>query len=439
MRGVKVVTIGGGSSYTPELIDGFLKRYDTLPIRELWLVDIPEGKEKLRVVSDFARRMVKRAGVPMEIYTTLDRKEALSGADFVVTQLRAGQLEARIKDERIPLKYGVLGQETNGAGGLFKGMRTIPVIMDICRDMEELCPGAWLINFTNPVGMVMEGINRYSSFKRVIGLCNVPYGMHKAIAQMLEKPMDEVKVTMGGLNHLVYVTKVEINGRDLTADILKNWGAQGVVKNIKALSWDHDFITELGVLPCSYHRYYYMAKEYLAESIEKYEKHETRAELVKAVEGELFQLYQDENLTEQPEQLSQRGGAFYSDSACSLINSIYNDKGDIQVVNTVNRGAIVNFKEDEIVEVSCKITKKGPIPVAVGEMPSAVNGLMQQVKSFEIAGSAAAVSGEYKKALMALMINPLVASQETAKAVLDELLEAHKEYLPQFFKKEQER
>lgn len=432
-QGVKIVTIGGGSSYTPELVDGFIKRYDTLPVRELWLVDIPAGEEKLRIVSTFAKRMVKKAGIPMEIHTTLDRRKALEGADFVTTQLRVGLLEARIKDERIPLKHGILGQETNGAGGLFKGMRTIPVIMDICRDIEEICPNAWLINFTNPVGMVMEGINRYSNWKKIIGLCNVPYGMHKAIADMLKRPMEDLKVTMGGLNHMVFVTKVELDGKDITKQVLDEWGAQGVVKNIKAITWDNAFVKELGVLPCSYHRYFYMAKEYLEEAIEKYEKHETRAESVKQVEDELFELYKDPDLVEKPELLQQRGGAFYSDSACNLINSIYNDKGDIQVVNTVNHGAIRNFKDEETVEVSCKITKDGPIPVEVGELPYPVNGLIQQIKSFEIAGSAAAVTGDYNKALMALIINPLVASQKTAREVLDELLEAHKAFLPQFF------
>ncbi len=430
---IKIVTIGGGSSYTPELVDGFIKRYETLPVRELWFVDIPEGEEKLHIVAEFARRMVQKAGVPMQIHATLDRRKALEGADFVTTQLRVGQLQARVKDERIPLKHGILGQETNGAGGLFKGMRTIPVLLDICKDMEELCPIAWLINFTNPVGMVLEGIQRYSNFKRIIGLCNVPYGMHKAVADKLERSMDEVKVTMGGLNHMVYVTKVETDGKDVTKEVVSSWGTGGVVKNIKAVVWDTDFVKELGVLPCSYHRYYYMEKEYLAEAIEKYEKHETRAELVEEVERELFEQYKDLQLAEKPELLSQRGGAYYSDSACNLINSIYNDLGDIQVVNTVNAGAIENFKENEIVEVSCKITKDGPVPIRVGEMPSAVNGLMQQIKSFEIAGSEAAVTGSYNKALLALMINPLVASQKEARAVLDELLEAHKEYLPQFF------
>lgn len=174
--GIKIATIGGGSSYTPELVEGFIKRYDTLPVRELWLVDVPEGEEKLNIVSALARRMVKAAGIPMEIYTTLNREEALQGADFVTTQLRVGQLQARIKDERIPLSHGILGQETNGAGGLFDGMRTIPVIMDICRDMQKICPKAWLINFTNPVGMVMQAIQTYTDFDRIIGLCNVPIG-----------------------------------------------------------------------------------------------------------------------------------------------------------------------------------------------------------------------------------------------------------------------
>lgn len=433
-KGVKIATIGGGSSYTPELVDGFLKRYDTLPVRELWLVDVPEGEEKMNIVAELARRMVKKAGVPMEIHTTLCRDEALEGADFVTTQLRVGQLQARIKDERIPLSHGILGQETNGAGGLFKGMRTIPVIMDICRDMQKLCPDAWLINFTNPVGMVMEAIKEYTDFDKIIGLCNVPIGMHKAIAEILDLSMEKVDVTFGGLNHMVFVTRVVAEGKDVTKEVLEHWGDQSI-KNIKGVVWNPDFVKEMGVLPCSYHRYYYMTKEYLEEALEKYEKHEVRAEFVKGVEDELFALYKDTELCEKPALLEQRGGAYYSDAACNLINSLYNDKRDIQVVNTVNHGAIDNFGEEEAVEVSCVITKNGPVPVRVGSLPKAVNGLVQQIKSFEVAGSAAAVTGDRNKALLALMINPLVMSQNTAEVVLDEMLEAHREYLPQFFQK----
>lgn len=433
-KSVKIVTIGGGSSYTPELVEGFIKRYDSLPVKELWLVDIESGKEKMEIVANLARRMVKQAGIPMEIHTTLNRREALRDADFVTTQLRVGGLLARIKDERIPLSHGILGQETNGAGGLFKGMRTIPVIMDICKDMEEICKDAWLINFTNPVGMVMEGIKRHTNFQKIIGLCNVPIGMYKAIADLMGRKIEEVEVTFGGLNHMVFATKVMIDGVDVTKEAIKKWGNQ-TVKNIKGVIWEPDFLEGLEVLPCSYHRYYYMTKEYLEEALEKFKEHKVRAEFVKEVENQLFEIYKDPELCEKPKLLEERGGAYYSDAACSLIDSIYNDKGDIQVVNTVNNNAIKNFESDEIIEASCKITKNGPMPVEIGELPKAVNGLIQQIKSFEVIGSRAAVTGDKKIALLALMINPLVMSQKTAKIVLDELLEAHKEYLPQFFNK----
>ena len=306
-EGIKIATIGGGSSYTPELIEGFLRRYDSLPVRELWLVDVPEGQAKLEIVAGLAKRMVKRAGVPMRIITTLDRRAALKGADFVTTQLRVGQLQARIKDERIPLSHGILGQETNGAGGLFNGLRTIPVIMDICRDMQELCPDAWLINFTNPVGMVMEGIHRYTGFRKIIGLCNVPIGMHKAIASLLNRKEDGVSVKFGGLNHMVFATQVIVDGQDVTKKVLRLWGDQSV-KNIKGVVWNPDFIQELGVLPCSYHRYYYMTQEYLEEELDQYSRHEVRAEFVKGVEDKLFKLYQDETLCEKPKLLEERGG-----------------------------------------------------------------------------------------------------------------------------------
>lgn len=430
--GVKIVTIGGGSSYTPELVEGFIKRYDSLPVDELWLVDIEEGKEKLEIVAALARRQIEKAKLPMKLYTTLDRRQALPGADFVTTQMRVGLLDARIKDERIPLSHGMLGQETNGAGGLFKGLRTIPVILDICKDIKELCPNAWLINFTNPAGMVTEAINRYGVHKKAIGLCNVPINMHISIAEILELPREDVEVHFGGLNHMVYATKVLVNGEDRTAEALDKWGTMSM-NNITGISWNKSFVDTLGVMPCPYHRYFYMAKEYLAEAIEKFEHNGTRAEMVKQVEKDLFELYKNPELDEKPELLSKRGGAYYSDAACNLICSIYSDKGDIQVVNTLNTGrAIENFEEDEIVEVSCRITKDGPIPLKIGALPKATNGLIQEIKSFELASVEAAVSGDYNKALLAMMINPLVGSQKLAITVLDELLMAHRKYLPQF-------
>jgi 6-phospho-beta-glucosidase len=438
-KGVKIVTIGGGSSYTPELIEGFIKRYDELPVRELWLVDIPEGEEKLKIVGELARRMVKKAGVPLDIHLTLDRRRALEGADFVTTQFRVGGLQARAKDEQIPLKYGVIGQETNGPGGLFKGLRTIPVILDIIRDMKELCPDAWLINFTNPAGMVTEAVLRYSDHKKAVGLCNVPIGMRMGVAKLFNVDASRVHIDFAGLNHMVFGLNVYLDGNnimDQLIDRLTNSDKAGMtMRNIADLGWEPDFLKGLKLLPCPYHRYYFQTSKMLEEELEAAKKVGTRAEVVQKLEEELFELYKDPNLNVKPPQLEKRGGAYYSDAACSLICSIYNDKRDIQTVNTQNNGAIASIPSESAVEVNCIITKEGPKPIAVGDLPVAVRGLVQQIKSFERVAAEAAVTGDYYTALVAMTINPLVPSDTIAKQILNEMLEAHKEYLPQFFKR----
>jgi len=435
VKGLKIATIGGGSSYTPELIEGLIKRYDELPVEELWLVDIPAGEEKLNIVGALAKRMVDKAGIPMKIHLTLDRREALRNADFVTTQLRVGLLDARIKDERIPLKYGVIGQETNGPGGLFKGLRTIPVILEIAREMEELCPEAWLINFTNPAGMVTEALLRYSNIKKVVGLCNVPIGMRMGLARILGVEAERIHIDFAGLNHMVYGLNVYLDGRKITSQVidqLTDTQSNITMQNIVNLGWEPDFIRALGVLPCPYHRYYYQTSKMLAEEQEAARTVGTRAEVVKKLEAELFELYKDPNLNYKPPQLEKRGGAYYSEAACNLIHSIVNDKRDIQPVNVQNRGAIMGIPYESAVEVNCIITGEGPIPITVGELPVAVNGLVQQIKSFERVAAEAAVTGEYRTALLAMTINPLVPSDSIAKAILDEMLIAHKDYLPQF-------
>ncbi|PSB70053.1 6-phospho-beta-glucosidase [Bacillus sp. LNXM12-2] len=435
--GIKIVTIGGGSSYTPELVEGFIKRYHELPVKELWLVDIEAGQEKLNIVGALAKRMVEKAGLPIEVHLTLDRREALKDADFVTTQFRVGLLEARAKDERIPLKYGVIGQETNGPGGLFKGLRTIPVILDIVKDMEELCPDAWLVNFTNPAGMVTEAVLRYTNLKKVVGLCNVPIGMKMGIAKALDVDVERIEVQFAGLNHMVYGLDVYLDGvsiMDQVLDELGNPNSQWSMKNIEAKNWEPSFVKGLGVIPCPYHRYYYKTKDMLEEEQKAAQEKGTRAEVVQQVEQELFELYKNPDLSIKPPQLEKRGGAYYSDAACNLISSIYNDKHDIQPVNTVNRGAIASIPAESAVEVNCIITKDGPKPIATGDLPVAVRGLVQQIKSFERVAAEAAVTGDYETALVAMTINPLVPSDEIAKQILDEMLEAHREYLPQFFK-----
>jgi 6-phospho-beta-glucosidase len=434
---IKIATIGGGSSYTPELVEGFIKRYDELPLRELWLVDIEEGREKLEIVGSLAKRMFKKAGLPVQVHLTLDRRAALKDADFVTTQFRVGLLEARSKDEKIPLKYGVLGQETNGPGGLFKGLRTIPVILDIVKDMQELCPEAWLVNFTNPAGMVTEAVLRHSNFRRIVGLCNVPIGMEMGIAKLMNVEHARVRIDFAGLNHMVYGLDVYVDGvsvKDQVIELLTSPENTSFVKNVQGQGWEPEFIRALGVLTCAYHNYYYKSREMVEKEIESAKTLGTRAEVVQKLEHDLFELYKDPNLDIKPPQLEQRGGAYYSDAACRLIASIYNDTRDIQPVNTMNNGAIASIPNDSAVEVSCIITKEGPKPIVMGDLPVAVRGLVQQIKSFERVAAEAAVEGSYEKAILALTINPLVASDTLAKKIVDEMLEAHKAYLPNFFK-----
>lgn len=440
-RKLKVVTIGGGSSYTPELVEGFVKRYDKLPITELWLVDIEAGRHKQEIVGALAKRMVEKAGIPMKVILSYDRREALKDADFVTTQMRVGLLEARIKDERIPLSHGMIGQETNGAAGMFKAFRTIPVILDIVRDMQELCPNAWMINFTNPAGMVTEAVLRYTDFKRVIGLCNVPVNMVNGFARLLNVDPDRVTMEISGLNHHIFATDIFVDGKSVLLQVLEIYqhiSAEDAIsmKNFSTLPFSPGFIRGLNCIPCPYHNYYFFTKEQLEEELEQYKEGNVRGEVVKRVEDELFELYQDPDLCVKPKQLESRGGARYSDAACNLVCSLYNNTGDIQYVDVRNNGAVSNLPDDSAVEIACIITGDGPKPIAVGELKPQINGTIQTIKTFERLVCEAAVTGNRDLAVTALNMNPLCPSDELANLVVDELLEAHKEYLPQFFYKD---
>lgn len=436
-KGIKVVTIGGGSSYTPELVEGFIQRYEQCPIRELWLVDIEEGKEKLEIVGNLAKRMVEKAKLPMEVHLTLNRQEALKEADFVTTQMRIGRLPARVLDERIPLSHGVIGQETNGAGGMFKAFRTIPVILQIVKEMETLCPNAWLINFTNPASMVTEAILRYTNFKKVVGLCNVPIGMVNGIAKIMDVVPDRITMQLSGVNHHVFATDVYLDGKSILNEVVERYAHVDpsdaiAMKNFNALPFSPALIRGLHCIPCPYHNYYYFTKEQLDKELEEFKEGKVRAEVVSVVEKELFELYKDPNLDVKPKQLEQRGGAHYSDAACNLIASLYSNKGDIQYVNVRNCGAISNLPYDSAVEIACIITSDGPKPITVGELKPQINATIQMIKSFERLVCEAAVSGNRDIAIAALNVNPLIPSDKLANILFDELLEAHKAYLPQF-------
>ncbi|MGL4676249.1 MAG: 6-phospho-beta-glucosidase [Brevinema sp.] len=429
---LKIVTIGGGSSYTPEFAEGLIKRSKNMPVAEWWLVDIEDGKEKMEIVGELAQRMFIKAGLDTKVIRTLNRREALQGADFVTTQFRVGLLNARILDERIPLKYNCIGQETNGAGGLFKALRTIPIILDICKDMKEICPNAWLINFTNPAGMVTQAAINEGDFPHTIGLCNVPIGMHKGVAEGLA--VENVELIMAGMNHFVWGLHAYVDGKDRMPEVLDFFinNTDHAPANFSRNKWDPSVIKAMQALPCPYHRYYFASDQMLQEEIQDAQSKGTRAEVVKKLEAELFELYKDPDLKEKPKQLEQRGGAHYSDAACGVIYAIYNDTNDIIVANTKNNSTIRSLPTHAAIEGTCIINKSGAHPLAVEDLPQWMDQWLQLVFSYQDLTVQAATTGHYETLLQAFYINPLTPKGQQAEELIKEMMLAHQEYLPQF-------
>ena len=429
---MKIAVIGGGSSYTPELMEGIINHKDSLPVTEVVLIDIPEGEEKVSINTAFAKRMAEKAGLPISVRYTLDRREGLKDASFVIAQIRVGGLDAREKDERIPLKYDVIGQETTGPGGFFKALRTIPVMLSICRDMEEVCKDAWLINFTNPSGIITEAILKNTKVK-CIGLCNVSINMRYDAAERLSVSPDELDCRFIGLNHLSVMNHAYYQGKDRILDAVSVENTESVVKNIQKDAEMDAVAKELGCLLSPYMQYFYTEKEALQhEKMEAIGLTGTRAAQVKEVEKNLFECYKDVNLREKPAALAKRGGARYSMAAICLIDSIYNDTNDVQVVDVFNNGIIPQLPDDVVIEVNCRIGRNGAAPLA-SDVPASVLGLISQVKAYEEYTIEAAITGDRNKALIALLNNPLIHDVRDAKGILNELLEAHRAYLPAFF------
>ncbi|MCP6766149.1 6-phospho-beta-glucosidase [Klebsiella pneumoniae] len=435
MSGLKIVVIGGGSSYTPELIEGLLNRYHEMPVASLWLVDIEEGKEKVEIIAGLARRMIAKAGLTIEVVATLDRESALRDADFVCSQFRAGCLDARISDERISLKYGLIGQETNGLGGFANACRTIPIALEIAADMERLCPDAWLLNFTNPSGMVTEAILHHSRIKAV-GLCNVPVIMQKGITTLLQCADEkEVVMQVAGLNHFIFVRQILHKGKEWLPEVIAeiNAGRDPLVpRNIPPFRWPSHLLQGLGMIPCAYLRYYYMKDDLLRQELAEAGGEGTRGEVVKQLEKILFDQYRDPHLAVKPKALEGRGGQYYSEAACELMNAIYNDKRIIMHVNTRNNGAISGLPDDCAVEVSSLITASGPLPLNVAPFPEDTLRLLQLMKSFERLTIEAALTGNRHTAWRALMLNPLIVSGEKLELALDEVIAENRQWLPTF-------
>lgn len=433
MEGLKFVIIGGGSSYTPELIEGLIDRYNSLKASEVVLVDIEEGKEKLDTIKELSERMVKRSGLSIKITATINRREALVDAAYVITQFRVGGLNARSSDERIPLKYNTVGQETTGPGGFAKALRTIPVILSIAKEMEELCPNAWLINFTNPSGIVTEAVKTYSSI-RCIGLCNVPINMERHLAEQLNVPVEKVYCEFIGLNHLSWIKKVYVEGVDKTEDLFNQPIFQeSILKNIPSVKGSKELINILKLIPSPYLDYFYFEKAMVEEELESINKGMgTRADKVKEVEKELFKIYANPEVNVKPAQLSERGGSLYSEAALSLIDSIHNNRSHIHVVNVTNMGAIIDLSEDSVIEINCIVNKSGAHPIASGRLPEVVRSLVISVKEYEKFTIKAAVNGDREAAFKALLNHPLIHGADIAQALLEEIFEANKKYLTNF-------
>jgi len=419
--GVKVAVVGAGSTYTPELVEGFVRRIERFPVDELALLDV--DTDRLDVVGGLAGRMLERAGYGGHLILTTDRDEALEGAGFVIVQLRVGGQAARLSDETIPPRFGCVGQETTGPGGFAKALRTIPVVLELAElTARRGAPGAWFVDFTNPTGMVTQAL--IDEGHRALGLCNVAINFQRRFATRFDVQPHQVQLEHVGLNHLSWVRAVMVDGADRLPALLET--------DLRELSREtgmpSELIRALGAVPSYYLRYYYLTREI----VEEQRRGRTRAEEVMEIEARLLEMYRDPNLTEKPELLERRGGAYYSEAAAELVASLAAGTGDVQVVNVRNAGAIPNLPLDDVVEVAATIDAEGAHPLPVAPLSEEMLGLVQHAKAYERLTIRAATSGDRVLALRALLSNPLVPDYPTASGLLTAILDANRDHLPRF-------
>src|SRR5215212_5315226 len=420
--GVKVAVIGAGSTYTPELVEGFVTRGDRLRVDQLALLDT--DAERLDIVGGLASRMMTRAGWTGELTLTGDRDRALEGAQFVICQLRVGGQAARFVDETLPLRFGCIGQETTGPGGFAKALRTVPVVLELAEETARRgAPGAWFVDFTNPVGIVTQAL--LDRGHRAIGLCNSAIGFQRRFAALLGVASDRVELEHVGLNHLTWERAVRVDGADRLPELLEGHGRELAGD----LGLPLALLRALGAVPSTYLRYYYATAEVLDEQ----RRRPSRAEQVAEIERGLLELYRDPALDTKPELLERRGGAFYSEAAAALIASLHAGTGDVQVVDTRNDGALPDLPDDAVVEVPARVDASGAHPLPPAPLAPELLGLVQQAKAYERLAVEAAVTGDRAVARKALLANPLVGDYRVAAPLLEALLEASRPYLPRFF------
>ncbi|XHM67407.1 6-phospho-beta-glucosidase [Streptomyces nigra] len=418
---MKLTVVGGGSTYTPELIDGFARLRDTLPIEELVLTD--PATDRLELVGGLARRIFARQAHDGRITTTTDLDAAVDGADAVLLQLRVGGQAARQQDETWPLECGCVGQETTGAGGLAKALRTVPVVLDIAERVRRANPGAWIIDFTNPVGIVTRALLQEGH--RAVGLCNVAIGLQRKFAALLGVRPAEVHLDHVGLNHLTWETGVRLGGPE-GADVLPKLLAEHGDALAGDLRLPRVLLDRLGVVPSYYLRYFYAHDAVVREMRTK----PSRAAEVAEMERQLLALYADPALDEKPELLSKRGGAYYSEAAVDLAAALLTGAGSpFQVVNTLNRGTLPFLPDDAVIEVQAAVGRDGAAPLLVPHVDPLYAGLMAQVTAYEDLALGAALHGGRDRVFRALLAHPLVGQFEYAEKLTDELIAHNREHL----------
>ncbi|WP_033314195.1 6-phospho-beta-glucosidase [Streptomyces iakyrus] len=418
---MKLTVVGGGSTYTPELVDGFARLRDTLPIEELVLMD--PAQDRLELVGGLARRIFTRQDHTGRITTTDNLDEAVDGADAVLLQLRVGGQAARQQDETWPLECGCVGQETTGAGGLAKALRTVPVVLDIADRVRRTNPHAWIIDFTNPVGIVTRALLRAGH--KAVGLCNVAIGLQRKFAALLSVAPCEIHLDHVGLNHLTWETAVRLGGPE-GEDVLPQLLGEHGDRIAADLRLPRPLLDTLGVVPSYYLRYYYAHDEVVRELRTK----PSRAAEVAAMERELLALYADPALDEKPELLAGRGGAFYSEAAVDLAAALLGGGGTpYQVVNTYNRGTLPFLPDDAVIEVQAAVGAKGATPLPVHPVDPLYAGLMADVTAYEHLALEAALNGGRDRVFRALLSHPLIGQYAYAETLTDRLIAHNREHL----------
>jgi 6-phospho-beta-glucosidase len=415
---MKLTVVGAGSTYTPELVDGLIRMEDLLPVEQIALVDTDE--RRLGILTGMTRRMLTRGEHRASIVSTTSLEEGVDGASAVLVQLRVGGQAARIVDESLPLRCGCIGQETTGFGGLAKALRTVPVMLDIAERVRRLAPGAWIVDFTNPVGIVTKAL--LDEGHRAVGLCSAAMVFQRHFAKVLDVDPHDVELDHVGLNHLTWELGVRVSGRD----VLHELTTEHVDRVAPASGLRPELVRRLGVVP-SYYLHYFWDHDDLVEHART---HESRAEEVQGIETELLHLYEDESVDEKPALLSRRGGAYYSEAAVELLASLLGTSPDPRhVVNMRNRGALAFLPDDAVVEVPARIGPGSIEPLPMPQLEPVYRGLVAHVAAYEDLALQAALHGGRDRVFRALLAHPLVGQTRQADELTDLLLEANARFL----------